>query len=83
MTQQQMLQEFKTYPKAIKAVIIREMLQVFEKDLKEVEREELSVEERLAIVDKLRGIASVEGKTPPTDEETREDYQNYLMEKYK
>lgn len=83
MTQQQIIQEFKTYPKAVKAVVIRELLQVFEKDLEEIEQDELSIDERLAIVDKLRGIASVEGKVPPTDEETREDYQKYLMEKYK
>ena len=31
----------------------------------------------------LRGIASVEGKTPPTDEEWREERTNYLLEKYK
>jgi len=31
----------------------------------------------------LRGIASVPGKKPPTDEECREDYANYLTEKYK
>ena len=44
---------------------------------------ELSIEERKAIVQSLRGIAHVEGKTPPTDEEIREDYINYLSEKYK
>jgi hypothetical protein len=83
MTQQQIIQEFKTYPKSIKAVVIRELLQVFEKDLEEIEQDELSVEERLSIVNQLSGIGSVEGKTPPTDEEIREDYTNYLMEKYK
>ena len=83
MTQQQLIQEFKTYPKAVKAVVIREMLQVFEKDLEEFEQNELSIDERLSIVNKLAGIASVEGKTPPTDEEIREDYTNYLLEKYK
>ena len=44
---------------------------------------ELSVEERLAIVEGLSGIAAVEGKTPPTDEEWREERTNYLLEKYK
>ncbi len=47
------------------------------------EEKELSIEERKAIVDSLRGIAAVEGKTPPTDEEIRADYTNYLSEKYK
>lgn len=47
------------------------------------QEKKLSIEERKAIVDSLRGIAAVEGKTPPTDEEIREDYTNYLSEKYK
>lgn len=44
---------------------------------------ELSIDERSRIVDELRGIASVPGKTPPTDEEWREERTNYLLEKYK
>ncbi len=50
---------------------------------KEFVEKELSVEEKMAIVESLSGFAAVEGKTPPTDEEIREDYTNYLMEKYK
>lgn len=47
------------------------------------EKKELSIEEKKVIVESLYGIAAVEGKTPPTDEEIREDYTNYLSEKYK
>jgi len=85
MTQQQIVQEFKTYPKAQKSVIIRQLLQIFEEDLEEIapNGDELSIEERKAIVDSLRGIAFTEGKTPPTDEEIKEDYINYISEKYK
>ncbi len=85
MTQQQFVQEFKSYPKAQKSVVIRQLLRIFEEDLEEKagNSDELSIEERKKIVDSLRGIAAVEGKTPPTDEEIREDYTNYLMEKYK
>lgn len=56
-----------------------------EKKLEELtdKNEELTIEERMAIVKSLRGIAAVEGKTPPTDEEIKEDYTNYLLEKYK
>lgn len=50
---------------------------------KNAKEKELSIEERKVIVDRLRGIAAVEGKTPPTDEEVKEDYINYLSEKYK
>ncbi len=85
MTQQQIVQEFKSYPKAQKSVVIRQLLRIFEADLEKDTRngDELSIEERKAIVESLYGIAAVEGKTPPTDEEIREDYTNYLMEKYK
>ena len=86
MTQQQLVQEFKTYPKTQKSVIIRQLLRIFEEDLEETELRnngELSIEERKAIVESLYGIAAVEGKTPPTDEEIKEDYANYLSEKYK
>ena len=84
MTQQQIVQEFKSYPKAKKSVVIRQLLQIFEEDLAEsFQPEALSVEERMAIVERLHGIAAVEGKTPPTDEEAKEDYANYLAEKYK
>ena len=84
MTQQQFVKEFKTYPKAKKSIVIRQLLRIFENDLDETETGgELSIEERKAIIERLYGIAAVEGKTPPTDEEIREDYTNYLMEKYK
>ncbi|HQU83698.1 MAG TPA: hypothetical protein PKY59_11255 [Pyrinomonadaceae bacterium] len=46
-------------------------------------KKKLSIEERTAIVDRLRGIAAVEGKIPPTDEEVKEHYLNYILEKYK
>ncbi len=84
MTQQQIVQEFKSYPKAQKSVVIRKLLQIFEEDLDEATKsDELSIEERIAIVESLSGIAVVEGKMPPTDEQVKEDYANYLSEKYK
>ncbi len=85
MTQQQIVQEFKSYPKSKKSVVIRQLLQIFEEDLEEIAQngDKLSINERKQAVDRLRGIAAVEGKTPPTDEEIKEDYTNYLAEKYK
>lgn len=85
MTQQQLVQEFKSYPKAKKSVVVSELLRILADDLEETSQngDELSIEERVEIVKSLSGIASVEGKTPPTDEEIREDYTNYLAEKYK
>ena len=86
MTQQQFVQEFRSYPKAQKSVVISQLLRILADDLEEtppLNGSELSIEERKAIVDSLRGIAAVKGKTPPTDEEIKEDYTNYLAEKYK
>ncbi|HMS43053.1 MAG TPA: hypothetical protein PKE69_22685 [Pyrinomonadaceae bacterium] len=85
MTQQQLVQEFRTYPKAQKSVIIRQLLRIFEEDLEETEQKvekELSIKERKAAIDRLRGIAKTENP-PMTKEEVREDYYNYLAEKYK
>jgi len=86
MTQQQFVQEFKSYSKAQKSIVISQLLRIFADDLEETPPQngsELSIEERKAIVESLYGIAAVEGKTPPTDEEIKEDYTNYLAEKYK
>lgn len=44
---------------------------------------ELSIEEREKIIDRLRGVAAISGKKPPTDEEAKEEYYSYLAEKYK
>ena len=69
MTQQQFVQEFKSYPKAQKSIVIRRLLQIMEKDLAELasNNNEPTIGERKA-VDGLRGIADVQDKTPPTDE---------------
>ena len=40
-----------------------------------------STEERLAVVERLFGILKREGEAP-TDEELKEEYANYLAEKY-
>ena len=86
MTQQQLVQEFKNYPKAQKSIVISQLLRIFADDLEENSSQngdEATIKERKRAVARLRGIASVEGKTPPTDEEAREDFRNYLAEKHK
>lgn len=85
MTQQQLVQEFKSYPKARKSAVIRRLLQIFEEDLEEdlqPNGDELSIEERQAAVERLRGVAKTENP-PTTKEETREMYYEHLAEKYK
>jgi hypothetical protein len=43
--------------------------------------DQLSTEERLAVVQRLFGILKRDGEAP-TDEELKEEYANYLAEKY-
>ncbi len=62
--------------------IIERISRSVREDLRE-KGEKSDLEERMQAVNRLRGIAAVEGKTPPTDEEIKEDYTNYLAEKYK
>ncbi len=61
MTQQQIVQEFKSYPKAKKSVVIRQLLRIFEEDLEEKATtsngDESATEERRQVVDRLRVIA--------------------------
>ncbi len=62
--------------------VIERISRSVREDLRE-KGEKSDLEERMQAVNRLRGIAAVEGKTPPTDEEIKEDYTNYLAEKYK
>ena len=85
MTQQQIIKEFQKYPLATKSAVIKRLQKIYDENLDEAvtENRELSVAERLALVESLAGIGAVAGKTPPTDEEWREERTNYLLEKYK
>ena len=96
MNQQQLIQEFAGYPLSTKSAVLRELLKAYEDDLGEDGRENNDdnrvngggnrddlIAKRKEAVDKLRGIAAVPGKRPPTDEEWREERTIYLLEKYK
>ncbi len=85
MTQQQIVQEFRSYPKAQKSIVIRQLLRIFADDLEETSQQngnELSIEERTAIVESLAGSLKMENP-PMTKEETREMYYEHLSEKHK
>lgn len=84
MTQQQFVHEFKSYPKAKRSVVIRQLLRIFEDDLEDNTQNggELSIEERVAIVESLAGSLKMENP-PMTKEETREMYYEHLSEKHK
>ena len=84
MTEQQLVEEFRSYPKLKKSALIRQFLKVFEEDLEEIPaiNEGLSIDERVAIARSLSG--SLKMKNPPmTKEETREMYHEFLSEKHK
>jgi hypothetical protein len=70
-------------PIAERVEIIEKISRSVREDLREKDNEKFSLDERKTAYLRLRGIAAVEGKTPPTDEEIKEDYNNYLAEKYK
>ena len=85
MTQQQFVQEFKSYPKAQKSVVISQLLRILADDLEETPQRndgEISIEERKAVVESLAGSLKMENP-PMTKEETREMYYEHLSEKYK
>lgn len=90
MTPHEIIQEIKHFSVDEKALIIEQISHSLRSDLQannekaqiENNREQLTVAEKMAIVESLHGIGAVEGKPAPTDEEIREDYTNYLMEKY-
>ena len=62
--------------------IIEKISRSVREDLRRGETKTSSLEERKAAVERLRGIARTENP-PLTKEEGREDYYNYLAEKYK
>lgn len=94
MTQQQFMEEIKHLSIAERIALIEEISRSVSEDLKmnegdtansvsesEPADDENERERRVAAVHRLRGIIKFDGP-PPTDEELKEDYVNYLIEKY-
>lgn len=89
MTQEQIIHTFKGYPKPLKSSVLRKLMRVFEDDLvddvldnADSEDRELTVEERLAVVESLAGSIKMDNP-PKTKEDERELYYGHLAEKYK
>jgi hypothetical protein len=82
MTNQQVLEQIIHLPFPERIEIIERVSRSVLEDLREKEIE-FSIEERKNAIDRLRGIAAVEEKMPPTDDEIKEDYINYIAEKYR
>lgn len=89
MTQEEMIKTFKNFPKPLKSSVLRKLMKDFEDDLIDESIEnadkagrELTVEERLAIVENLAGSIKMD-KPPMTKKEVRDIYYEHLAEKYK
>jgi hypothetical protein len=83
MMQTELLEEIIQLPIPERIEIIEKISQSVRKDLQNGQESQISAERRHEAYLRLKGAASVPGKIPPTDEEIKEDYTNYLIEKYK
>ena len=93
MTRQQFIEEIKQLSVAERIALIDTIMRSLRRDLATGQNAaSLSVvsgnagatgesERKIAAIRRLRGIAKSEGE-PPSDKELREDYVNYLTEKY-
>jgi hypothetical protein len=91
MTAQDIIEEIRNFPVSDRIALIEQISQSLLADLKKeeieqirnrMETEEVSEQERAAAIDRLYGVAAIEGIQAPTDEEIKEDYTDYLAEKY-
>ncbi len=80
--QTELIEQIIHLPIAERVEIIERISRSVREDLRENNSEIAAFDERNAAYQRLRGIASVEGKTLPNDEETRADFMNYLSEKH-
>jgi hypothetical protein len=74
MTHEQLIKEIRQLP-------LEQRMELLEAISRSVREEMRPRETRESIVRRLRGIAKPDGP-PPSDEEIKEDYTRYLMEKY-
>ena len=84
MTREEIIQEINQLPpderKAIAETVLRGVQEEVAAD-SERPASEVSREEKIAAFHRLRGMLQTEGPAPP-DEELKDDYINYLQEKY-
>ena len=80
--QTELIEQIIHLPIAERVEIIEKISRSVREDLRENNDEQSSLEKRKAAIERLRGVAKMENP-PMTKEEVREDYYNYLAEKYK
>lgn len=81
--QTELIEQIIHLPIAERIELIERISRSVRNDLQAKQTAEYSPEEIKEAVNRLRGIAAVKGKNSPTDEEIKEEYANYLAEKYK
>jgi len=83
MMQAELIEQIIHLPIAERIEIIERISRSVREDLRGSDPKDLTFDERNAAYHRLRGIASVKGKIPPSDEQVKEDFINYLSEKHK
>ncbi|MBS1794502.1 MAG: hypothetical protein JSS81_11640 [Acidobacteria bacterium] len=83
MMQTELIDSLIHLPVADRIEIIERISRSLREDLVKKNSGDADPDERETAYFRLRGIAAVEGKTPPDDERVREDFLNHLSEKYK
>ena len=92
MTQQQLIEQIRQLPIVDRIALLEEISRSLREDLEsgngaaqEAEVSEAEIQRRreakMSAVRRLSGVARPDGP-PPSDEEIKEDYTRYLMEKY-
>lgn len=79
----EIIDEIIQLPIAERLEIIDKISKSLREDMGLTENDEPSAEKRHAAYLSLKGALAVPGKTPPTDEEIKKGYVDYLSEKYK
>ena len=80
--QTELIEQIIHLPIAERVEIIERISRSVREDLRESDAPKLSLDERKAAIERLRGVARMENP-PMTKEETREMYYEHLAEKYK
>lgn len=84
----EIIKQINELPIAERVEIIEEVSRSVRRDLRSHDRadgdsDEGLREKRREAINRLRGVASIKGKIAPTDQELKDEYYNYLAEKYK
>jgi len=86
MTREEIVKEVRQLPVGEREAVVEELRREIQEEIRangsaESEEQSKRIERKLAAVNRLRGLFKT-GAPPPTDEELKEDYTNYLMKKY-